>query len=118
LSHGAFSNDPSHFLKWIKGKNIEAGDWDFLPRKWYRDYIHELLMNVVNENEAVQLERITGEATEIEIRDGKAEILVNRQKITSDKVVLAMGNFPPETFQSKIILSIKVLIISRIHGIK
>src|SRR5512146_1575339 len=36
---GAFSDDPEHFLKWARRKGVRAGEWDFLPRRLYRDYL-------------------------------------------------------------------------------
>ena len=36
---GAFSEDPAHFLTWNRDRGANAGPWDFLSRRLYRDYI-------------------------------------------------------------------------------
>jgi len=93
---GAFSAEPQHFLTWAQSKGIAATPWDFLPRKLYREYIQELLQRAISERKKnISLKRIQGEVTDIRVIEGKAEVFVNEKSFVADKVVLALGNFPP-----------------------
>jgi uncharacterized NAD(P)/FAD-binding protein YdhS len=94
---GAFSSDPKHFLAWALDKGVPVNGWDFLPRKLYKYYIQELLRHALHEkNASITLDRIHGEAVDILIRDGQAEVFMHDDKsFLADHVVLALGNFPP-----------------------
>jgi uncharacterized NAD(P)/FAD-binding protein YdhS len=94
---GALAGDPEHFLKWVQNKGIPAGPWDFLPRRLYRDYVLELLDNALQEKtDRVSYEHICAEVTSLElIQDGAILHMNGATSISADKVVLALGNFPP-----------------------
>ena len=94
---GAFSEDPEHFLKWVLNKGIHTGKWDFLPRRLYREYIQEQLSQAFREKKGkVSLERIRGEITKVETAGSSVKIFVQQNgNFITDKVVLALGNFPP-----------------------
>lgn len=91
----AFADDAAHFMKRVNDVGSKTGPWDFLPRKLYRKYLHELLQEAVEENPYTSVTRICGEATDITMNNGVAMVLVNDKTIPSDKVVLAPGNFLP-----------------------
>ena len=93
----AFSSDPEHFLKWARQRGVRAGQWDFLPRRLYRDYVLDLLQEVQQERtDGPQFEHVRGEVTDIEMRgDGAAIHVEAAESFVADKVVLALGNFPP-----------------------
>ncbi len=94
---GAYSRDPEHFLKWVQSKGLQARPWDFLPRKLYRDYI----LDQVNEAQQARrdypsFEQVIGDVTDIEIsQEGAILPMEGRAPLIADKVVLALGNFPP-----------------------
>jgi uncharacterized NAD(P)/FAD-binding protein YdhS len=92
----AFLDDPEHFLRWAAlnfDPNVKPGD--FLPRLVYGRYVASLLQQEVErhpgqfenvQDEAVSLTR-GGDTAEIRLRSGRT--------LFADKVVLALGNFPP-----------------------
>jgi uncharacterized NAD(P)/FAD-binding protein YdhS len=92
----AYPEDPEHFLRWARlNHNSAAEPGDYLPRRVYGEYVTSLLQEEVKrypgrfqhiQEEAVSLAR-DGEAAEIRLRSG--------QSLHADKVVLALGNFPP-----------------------
>ncbi|HVO73325.1 MAG TPA: FAD/NAD(P)-binding protein [Ignavibacteriaceae bacterium] len=91
---GAFSAQPDHFLKWVRKKGIEADKYDFLPRSLYRDYILELLNEALLDNKE-NFQQMHGEAIDIEDDGSQMKIILeNGRKVSADKVILALGNFP------------------------
>lgn len=95
---GAISKDPEHFLRWVQAKDVAAGKGDYLPRKLYREYIQTMLQQAWDgKNKNVTLERIQGEVEDVEISDNRARVFVREQgDFMADKVVMALGNSPPE----------------------
>lgn len=96
----AFPDDPEHFLQWLKTQPDLAeavNPNSFIPRKIYGNYIQ----SVLNEAEAiakenVRLHRIKNEAIAIQIDENGAVVsLSTGDRIKADKIVLALGNFPP-----------------------
>ncbi len=95
----AFANEPDHFLNWLY---LEKGDKSatassFISRQIYGDYL-ESILNEAQSNALsyVQLERINDEAIAITPKGQTAQIsLSNDRFIIAQKVVLAIGNFPP-----------------------
>jgi len=95
---GAFSSDPEHFVKWLKRRGIPAGQWDFLPRTLYREYVLALLHEAVEKQaQAAKLEHVRGEVIDLvsEEEDGVTLHISGRAPLGVDKAVLALGNFPP-----------------------
>jgi uncharacterized NAD(P)/FAD-binding protein YdhS len=92
----AVSGDPEHFLRWAR-LNFDSGAQpeDYLPRRVYGQYLQSVLHESAalkpdqfdwKHDEAVRITR-HGSTAEISLRSG--------EKILADKVVLALGNFPP-----------------------
>ena len=92
----AFHDDPGHFLHWARlhyDSSTQPGD--FLPRRAYGDYIESIFRRAIEEHPG-RFERIQGEAVSTTYADGRADIfLSNGRQVSADKVVLALGNFPP-----------------------
>jgi uncharacterized NAD(P)/FAD-binding protein YdhS len=94
----AYPDDPQHFLNWARlNHNPGASPDDYLPRPLYGQYIASMLQqeierhpgqveHVQDEAEAVSMAGI-GESAEIRLRSGRT--------LYADRVVLALGNFPP-----------------------
>jgi len=92
----AYADDPDHFLRWARlNHDPAARRADFLPRQAYGRYIASLLRQEGErhpgqfeylQDEAVSLAR-TGTMAEIRLRGGRT--------VLANKVVLALGNFPP-----------------------
>jgi len=92
----ARADDASHFLRWAQrhyDQKAQAGD--FLPRRVYGRYV-EFLLQEASEDPAARFEWRRDEATALATSEGKTEILLRSGgRILADKVVLALGNFPP-----------------------
>jgi uncharacterized NAD(P)/FAD-binding protein YdhS len=92
----ALPDDPGHFLHWARhyyDSGTQPGD--FLPRRAYAQYIEHVFQQAVSQH-ARRFERIQDEAVSITHANGRAEILLrDKRRVDADKVVLALGNFPP-----------------------
>lgn len=97
----AFADHPEHFWHWLQARESEIGKKfsqdDFVPRKLYGDYVKSILAEAEAEaNKGVSLERLTDEAIALETTTERATIhLSNGKSLEADRVVLAVGNFPP-----------------------
>jgi uncharacterized NAD(P)/FAD-binding protein YdhS len=92
----AYPDDPDHLLRWARLNhevNVEPGD--FLPRPVYGRYVAFVLQQEI-ELHPGQFERVQDEAVSVARLGGMAEIrLLSGGMLLADKVVLALGNFPP-----------------------
>ncbi|MGB8833610.1 MAG: FAD/NAD(P)-binding protein [Candidatus Sulfotelmatobacter sp.] len=90
------ADEPLHFLRW--GQRYYSADvqpGDYVPRRVYGQYVESLLREAGESNPG-RLEWKRDEAIAITPIDGKAEIsLRSGGRVIADKVVLALGNFPP-----------------------
>ncbi|MCL1474113.1 FAD/NAD(P)-binding protein [Argonema antarcticum] len=101
----AFPDDPEHFLRWVQKEAQSRGNLmlsivkpdTFVPRKIYGEYIQAVLDEAeAAAKENVQLERIKNEAVSISPdANGATVSLSTGQTLRAEKVVLALGNFPP-----------------------
>jgi uncharacterized NAD(P)/FAD-binding protein YdhS len=95
----AFADDPHHFLRWAQSNHdpgTEPGS--FLPRAVYGRYVEAVLDEAARSagrerlqwirDEAVAISPSAGGATEVHLRRGYG--------VLADRVVLALGNFPPK----------------------
>ncbi|MEJ2544475.1 MAG: FAD/NAD(P)-binding protein, partial [Calditrichaceae bacterium] len=100
---GAFSADPAHFLKWTRSKSISATEGDYMPRKLYRQYIHSMLKNALNNKyRQTKFERIQQDIIDVNRNINNSWILVTgKGKIETDKLVLALGNSLPKNLKIK-----------------
>jgi uncharacterized NAD(P)/FAD-binding protein YdhS len=94
---GALSEDPHHFLKWLQDRGRYAGQWDFLPRTLYCDYVLDLTREAVAARASdAALEHVRGEVIDLTVEDDGVTIHVSEKApFVVDKAVLALGNFPP-----------------------
>jgi uncharacterized NAD(P)/FAD-binding protein YdhS len=92
----AYADDAEHFLRWARQHRDPATTaLDFVPRKVYGQYIDWLLRQEL-ERHPERFKHIQDEAVAVAWVDGTAEIgLRSGQRVSADKVVLALGNFPP-----------------------
>ncbi|MGA7381241.1 MAG: FAD/NAD(P)-binding protein [Terriglobales bacterium] len=92
----AFHDQPDHFLRWAQAHYDRAVTAvRFLPRRVYGQYLEWVLAEAAEERPG----RIVWKTDEVEsvIRNGEAATMRLRsgKMLTADKVVLALGNFPP-----------------------
>jgi uncharacterized NAD(P)/FAD-binding protein YdhS len=95
-SMSAFCDDPEHFVRWAQAHYDRAVTASrFLPRRIYGQYIDWVLAyaagrhpgTITWKNDEVESVSQICEVARIKLRSGKI--------VTADKVVLALGNFPP-----------------------
>jgi uncharacterized NAD(P)/FAD-binding protein YdhS len=92
----AFPDDPEHFLRWARSNyDPTVAPDDFLPRLVYGQYAGFVLRHEIHLHPG-QFERVEDEAVSIERVGGMAEVhLRGGTTLLANKVVLALGNFPP-----------------------
>ncbi len=96
----AFPDQPEHFLNWARkyDSSIEASS--FAPRMLYGEYLESTLLEAnATKAENIGFKRINDEALSINVDEQKgiAHIcLESGITIEADKVVLAVGNYPPK----------------------
>jgi len=92
----ALDDDPEHFLRWAQANyDSGVGPESFLPRRVYGQYIRGLLRETAGlhpsrfffkNDEAVSIE---------EVERGGVVHLRHGERVRADKIVLALGSFPP-----------------------
>ncbi len=95
----ALPDEPLHFLKWARAKNMVVSESSYLSRELYGEYIDSILQSTVNNLPAfITFERLTDEALSIKLIQDKTKAVIKLASgdvIVADKVVLATGNFTP-----------------------
>jgi len=95
-SMSAFPDEPDHFLQWAQAHYDRAvAPGRFIPRRVYGQYIESVLAEAEDRHpgriewKTDEVESVTraGEVGRVRLRSGDV--------LTADKVVLALGNFPP-----------------------
>ncbi|HEY3740046.1 MAG TPA: FAD/NAD(P)-binding protein, partial [Bryobacteraceae bacterium] len=94
----AFGSEPNHFLEWL-GKNghPEATTDSFVPRKVFGSYIQDLLESAIRAASTKDRLRHHWSTAVGLLHDGTTArvFLANGERITADRVVLALGNPAP-----------------------
>jgi uncharacterized NAD(P)/FAD-binding protein YdhS len=96
----AYADVPDHLVRWAQRHySSSVKPDDFLPRPIYGQYISSQLSEAIGSSPAA-FRCIRDEAISVAPTDGHTEIrLKNSPAIFADKVVLALGNFPPADLQ-------------------
>ena len=92
----ALADDRNHLLRWAQAHfDSRVGPDSFLPRRVYGQYIESLLRETAGSPSSA-LEWRCDQAVSVVRSGNQAEIgLHSGEKIVADKVILALGNFPP-----------------------
>ncbi len=94
---GAFPDDLEHFHRWLIQRGHDFGPNAFVPRMLFGDYVRDVFEQASRQMPAgVSLRRIDDEVSDA-VRNRKTVEITLRsgQKIESDLVALAFGNFAP-----------------------
>jgi len=93
----AFQSDEDHFINWLNAHNHPYTSEDYVPRKLYGDYLSDLLVQELTKHpDAVSVH--SEKAIDLTLENNQATILLESgEKINSEKVVLAPGNFHPQS---------------------
>jgi len=92
----AYADVPDHFVKWAQQHySSSVKPDDFLPRPVYGQYISSQLQEATSIR-AADFRWIQDEAASVAHTRGRSLMrLANGKTVSADKVVLALGNFPP-----------------------
>ncbi len=96
----AFPENPGHFVEWLQTNHTPACEQEFCSRETYGHYIQELVTTIISHSPINGI-RVTVHHTAATAAtlapDGKSAVLelANGTRLSSDYVVLALGNFPP-----------------------
>jgi uncharacterized NAD(P)/FAD-binding protein YdhS len=91
----AFPERPCDLLEWLTVQGYGYGGNSFIPRNVYKRYIVAAVDREVRLNgRNVQLCFLQGEVCDID-RENRTVMLSCSTQIEADKVILALGNFPP-----------------------
>lgn len=91
----AFPDDMDHFLRWLQHRDPDAHAKTFAPRTVYGDYLADLLK--VPAKGFASISRITATAVDLCKNGGLWTVqLDDGSAIVARKVVLALGNQPPD----------------------
>lgn len=96
----AFPDNPKHFTDWLikKGYPEKEIEKQFLPRLVYGKYIQEFIDSI---KQNAQVEIINARAIDIHKESINYSIQLNNENsVSTDKIVLALGNFLPATPKS------------------
>ncbi len=105
----AFVDNPDHFVQWIKSKkscNKYVTDdlpLAYLPRSIYGEYLNSIFEDAVKQKPSfVECTILNDEAKDIVPMVNKYNVVLHGNKaITADKIILATGNFPPQSLPIK-----------------
>ena len=94
---GAFPDEIEHFHRWLSDNGHDHGPSSFVPRKLFGQYLSELFEKASAARPSTsKLDLHNSEAVDISIDGATAEVkLGSGNVLSSDKVVLAFGNFVP-----------------------
>lgn len=98
----ARADDPGHFVAWLRRRDPAAGPTSFAPRILYGRYLQEIVTDAqVAARRLVQLEHVRDEVTDVRPRRGGGfEVaLAGAPPLGADRVVLALGNLPPDALR-------------------
>jgi uncharacterized NAD(P)/FAD-binding protein YdhS len=91
---GAFPHDPESFFRWLKGHDPAVSPDDFVSRRWYGEYLRELVQEAALSH-PTSFALLTGEVVDVCSHDkgrGFDVLLADSKRIQADIVVLAVGN--------------------------
>ncbi|WP_019500596.1 FAD/NAD(P)-binding protein [Pseudanabaena sp. PCC 6802] len=96
----AFPDLPNHFLYWLQERSPRLENLDataYVPRFLFGEYVQAILARAESHARTdVTLQRIADEAISIQPHlEGAIVKLQSGKTIRTDKVILALGNFPP-----------------------
>jgi uncharacterized NAD(P)/FAD-binding protein YdhS len=97
---GASPDDPEGFLRFARSRDASLAADSFVPRRLYGDYLEHFLAEAERAAlHGVRLERTVGEITAIQVQPGGNVARITGTgglEFDADRVVLALGNYPPE----------------------
>ena len=97
IKMSCISDEPRHFMDWLIEKKFPYREYEFVPRKIYGQYLSDTFNKVVSSNKLVSVNQINDLAVDISLdKDCFYVKTKTNGEIKSDKIVLALGNYPPD----------------------
>ena len=91
----AFEDDPDDFLRFVRASDPSLTGGSFVPRRAYGEYLATRL-DEARRDSSLPLTRVAGEVVAIAEDASAATLtLADGRVLSVDRVVLAIGNFPP-----------------------
>ncbi|MBA2254371.1 MAG: FAD/NAD(P)-binding protein [Chloroflexi bacterium] len=95
----AYPDEPGHFLEWLRQRDPDAGPETFARRTLYGEYLAQQLTDAATDAlPHGELDSVADEALAVEgsgSGSGGTVRLASGAAIEADRIVLALGNFPP-----------------------
>lgn len=95
-----FSDEPNHFVEWLKQYHPHYNSTDFVSRKIFGEYVSNTFQNLRHTNPLVDLQQIEEEVNDIQKTITDFELRTSRI-YKANKIILALGNFLPAHPHSK-----------------
>lgn len=93
----AWPDEPNDFVRWASQRQVNVRANDFLPRRWYGDYIRETLLQTSEQTDNKNLTIIFDEARRV-VRHPTGGWMVHfahQSSLQAEAVILAIGHRPP-----------------------
>jgi len=93
----ALPDDPGSFLRYAQGRNPRVTGASFVPRRWFGDYLEDLLAKAAHAAAPdVRFRAMVGDVIGISLVEGQGHVeLASGECLVADRIVLALGNFAP-----------------------
>jgi uncharacterized NAD(P)/FAD-binding protein YdhS len=92
----ALPDDPTHFVRFAQARDPSVTPGTFVRRSVYGEYLEHLLTESAANRPAGSLEQVVTEVRGVEPDRAWASILTaDGKRITVDRVVMAVGHYPP-----------------------
>jgi uncharacterized NAD(P)/FAD-binding protein YdhS len=90
--------DPGHFVAWLHERHPELAASPFVERRLYGRYLEDVLAEARRAaHPHVRLDHMQDEVTDVRPADARVEIVLScAPPFRADRVVLALGNLPPD----------------------
>ena len=95
----AFDDDPDSFIRFVRGRGLSIEGGAFVRRDLYGDYLEWLLRNAADRVPEGAFDWLISEVARIDLlQDGNGAwvTLTDGQRLHADRIVLAIGNYPPQ----------------------
>ncbi|MET9499404.1 FAD/NAD(P)-binding protein [Streptomyces sp. NPDC006552] len=92
----ALPDDPDHFLRWLAPRHPAVRAGDFVPRRAYGRYLHDVLTQAARAHPAARLHRVRDRVIRLRHQHGATALgLASGDDVRVDAVVLALGGAAP-----------------------
>ncbi|HEY9722428.1 MAG TPA: FAD/NAD(P)-binding protein, partial [Oscillatoriaceae cyanobacterium] len=93
----ALPEEPAHFLHWLRRQDPSLEEATFAPRPTFAAYVTSILEEAIaRKRPGVELSIVRGEAVSLRLESDAAVVTLDGgETLSGQRVVLALGNFPP-----------------------